>query len=295
MQNRAYVTTLSTEGYLEGVLALNKCLKNVNAKYPLYVVLNEEISENMEQTLNEHGIKTIRRPKIELPQEILDKNKSVGKDRWSHTFDKLNIFELTQFEKIIFLDSDLYIRKNIDHLFEKPNMSAVVDKRYGPNISARFIKLTSGVMVIEPKENQIVRFKEIIKEIIDKRYAIGDQDILQEYDLDWEKKKELHLKNKYNIFFPYLEYYMNFQEYSIEDLYVIHFIYPIKPWMIKNENKIEEYIQYINNFTEEDYKESKVPEFYDALYGDGATSKQIMQEYYHILSNINNKEKKIRE
>lgn len=282
MEKRSYVTILSTEGYLDGVLKLNASLQKVSSKYPLCVLLSEGISKEVENVLNEKGILTIRRKKVDLTQAIIDKNKSKEKERWSNTFDKLNAFELTEFEKIVFLDSDIYVRKNIDILFEKPHMSAVIDKHYGPNITARCIKLTSGVMVIEPKENQILEFEKIIDTIIDKRDAIGDQDILQEYDLNWKDKKELHLKNKYNIFFPYLEYYVNFQEYSMDDLAVIHFIYPTKPWMMKSENKVEEYINYINNFTRTDYEETKIPEFYDALYGDNSHAKAIMEEYYRL-------------
>lgn len=282
MEKRAYVTVLSTEKYLDGVLLLNKSLKRVNSKYPLYVVLSERISKEIEEDLVTRKIPTIRRKNICLMQDIIEKNKSREKDRWSYTFDKLNVFELTEFDKIVFLDSDIYVRKNIDLLFEKPHMSAVIDKQYGPHITARCLKLTSGVMVIKPQENVLPEFQKIIETIIDKREAIGDQDILQEYDQEWGKKSELHLRNRYNTFFPYLEYYINFQEYTMDDFAVIHFIYPIKPWMIKTENRIEDYVKYVNDFTELDYEKTGIPEFKDALYGDSRHAKKIMEEYYSL-------------
>lgn len=286
MGKRAYFTVLSTNTYLKGVLALNECLKKVSSKYPLYVLLNEEISSEVEALLNKKNIQTIRRAKIDLPMDIVDRNNSREKSRWNYTFDKLNIFELTDFEKIVFLDSDIYVRKNIDELFDKPNMSAVIDKHHGPNLTSRCIELTSGVMVIVPQENQISKFQEIIKNIINERDAIGDQDILQEYDPEWKYKKELHLKNKYNIFFPYLEYYINFQEYSMDDVVVVHFIYPTKPWMVEGLNRVDEYINYINSFTESDYEETGIPEMKDALYGDNSHAKIIMEEYYELIDRI---------
>lgn len=282
MEKRAYVTVLSTEKYLDGVLLLNESLKRVNSKYPLYVVLSERISKEIEEDLVTRKIPTIRRKNICLMQDIIEKNKSREKDRWSYTFDKLNVFELTEFDKIVFLDSDIYVRKNIDLLFEKPHMSAVIDKQYGPHITARCLKLTSGVMVIKPQENVLPEFQKIIETIIDKREAIGDQDILQEYDQEWGKKSEIHLRNRYNTFFPYLEYYINFQEYTMDDFAVIHFIYPIKPWMIKTENRIEDYVKYVNDFTELDYEKTGIPEFKDALYGDSRHAKKIMEEYYSL-------------
>ena len=162
-------------------------------------------------------------------------------------------------------------------------MSAVIDKHYGPNLTCRCLELTSGVIVVEPQKGQIEKFKEIIKTIIDKRDAIGDQDILQEYDHEWKNKPELHLKNKYNIFFPYLEYYVNFQEYLMNDLAVIHFIYPKKPWMIDKENRVDEYVEYIDGFTKECYEEEKAPEYIDCLYGDRRHAKKIVEEYCMLL------------
>ena len=51
-------------------------------------------------------------------------------------------------------------------------MSAVIDKHFGPNITPRYIKLTSGVMIIEPKTGSIERFKKIIETIINKRLLV---------------------------------------------------------------------------------------------------------------------------
>jgi len=106
---------------------------------------------------------------------------------------------------------------------------------------------------------------------------------LQEYDHEWKNKPELHLKNKYNIFFPYLEYYVNFQEYSMDDLAVIHFIYPKKPWMLDKENRVNEYVEYIDGFTKECYEEEKAPEYIDCLYGDRRHAKKIVEEYCKLI------------
>ena len=92
-----------------------------------------------------------------------DKNDKGIFSHWTNTFDKLLIFELIQFDKLVYLDSDMYIRKNIDELFERENMSAVIDRRIGPIISEDWIKLTSGLMVIEPKKDIIFNFKNFTK------------------------------------------------------------------------------------------------------------------------------------
>ncbi len=289
MEKKAYITVLSNDSYLLGVLCLNKCLHSVNSKYPLYVLVTDDVSKESENILNINQIKTIRKNHIPLPIDIINKNNSMQKSRWNYTFDKLIIFELTYFEKLVFIDSDIYVRKNIDELFDMPDMSAVIDKHYGPNITPRYIKLTSGVMVIEPKLGRMQRFQEIIETILNKRDAIGDQDILQEYDTEWNNKKELHMKNKYNVFFPYLEYYINCQEYTLDGISTIHFIYIKKPWTFTGENRENDYLNYVNDFTQKDYEETNIPEIRDCILCGSENMKIIISEYFKILDKLNNK------
>lgn len=287
MSKKAYVTTLSTEKYLEGVLALKKGLDNVKAKYPLYVIVNENIGIDTEKVIKEYNIKVIHKSSILIPDSMRERNREFAKDRWNYTFDKLNVFSLTQFEKIVFLDSDLYIRKNIDILFEKENMSAVIDKYEEMDISENWIKLTSGVMVITPETNMTEKLKKIMLRMAKERKVIGDQDILQEYDLEWENKKQLHLDNKYNVFFPYLDYYTSYNKENIDDIHVFHFIYPKKPWFFTGEKEREEYLEYINDFTKRDIDSEKGKELEKYIfYNDNESKKKILQEYYKILRYI---------
>ena len=51
MGEKAYFTTLSTENYLPGVIALNQALKNVHSKYPLYA-----LTKNLSVDCNIHVI-----------------------------------------------------------------------------------------------------------------------------------------------------------------------------------------------------------------------------------------------
>ncbi|GIZ49362.1 hypothetical protein CKM354_001239200 [Cercospora kikuchii] len=43
-----------------------------------------------------------------------------GRDRWAHVMDKLNVYKLVQFEKVLLLDSDIVIFKRLDDIFESP-------------------------------------------------------------------------------------------------------------------------------------------------------------------------------
>lgn len=284
----SYITVLSTENYLEGVLCLVESLKRTNTKYPISILITNDISLKTEKLLRSYNLNVIRKNKVNIPESIKNKNDSGIFSHWTSTFDKLLIFELTQFNKLVYLDSDMYVRRNIDELFERKNMSAVIDRRMGPFISKDWVKLTSGLMVIEPKKDIMESFLNIIKEIEDKRESIGDQDILQEYDKEWNKKEELHLNVKYNMFFPHIDYYTNYENYKLDDICVVHFIYSKKPFNIK-EGEIQEYVEFIENRKKSNYERNKVEILENFILSGNRNEQIILQEYLDILNYVKTK------
>ncbi len=285
MENNSYITVLSTENYLYGVLCLVESLRRTNTKYPISVLITNDISLKTEQLLKSYNLNVIRKSKINIPESIKNKNDKGIFSHWTSTFDKLLIFELTQFNKLVYLDSDMYVRKNIDELFEKKDMSAVIDRRNGPVISKEWVKLTSGLMVIEPKKDIMPYFLKIIEEIEDKRASIGDQDILQEYDKEWNKKEELHLDVKYNMFFPHIDYYTHYENYKLEDICVVHFIYAKKPFHIRDE-EVQEYIEFIENRKKSNYEKNKIKILENFILFGNRDEQKILEEYLNILNYV---------
>lgn len=259
----SYVTVLSTETYLLGVLCMYKSLKNSNTKIPLTVVVTDNISEDIIKILENEDINVIRKPKIKFSNIINDKNKDSKFMYWNNTFDKLYVFELTQFEKIVYIDSDMLILKNIDELFKKINLSAVVAGNFYPG-NEEWVKLNSGLMVIEPKSGILNEFEKILNVEILKGKVIGDQNIIQEYIPEWENIKELHLDHKYNMFFQYLEYYIDKLKKSLDDISIIHFISKDKPWMLDVTQK----------------------ERLIGQYKEGSASRIVLEKYFGILDSL---------
>ena len=95
MKEKTFITVLTSESYFEGVLALNESLKRVKAKYPLTVLINNNISKETENKLIEREMKIIRKENIKLDSNITKKNDVKNTSYWNNTFDKLLIFELT--------------------------------------------------------------------------------------------------------------------------------------------------------------------------------------------------------
>jgi alpha-N-acetylglucosamine transferase len=47
--------------------------------------------------------------------------------RFAATFTKLRIFDLDAFDKVVFLDADTIVLRNVDELFERPALAAAPD------------------------------------------------------------------------------------------------------------------------------------------------------------------------
>lgn len=282
--NRAYITVLSSDEYLIGVLCLNQSLKDAKSKYPLVVLVNDKISEKAKKVLEENEIETINAKSFVLPDWIVEKNRT-SHANWSNTFDKLSIFELTEFDKLVFLDSDMFVRNNIDELFEKPDMSATVDRNDTVLVKENYQKITSGMLVLEPKLGMISEFLSIINDesIKNKYTSIGDQDIIQLYYSDWGEKQELHLPVKYNMFFGDIEYYVNKEIYSLDDISIIHFITSNKPWKY-SENEIKtKYLDWLEEVANKDYEKNKLEEIRENIAFGRKNKKKVLDEYSKIL------------
>lgn len=232
MKNYSYITLLSDDSYIYGVILLNESLKRVNSQYPLEVVVTSNVTKPILNILEQLNIKyTIIEPIKN--DSFLNYNKNINASfakTWSLCLTKLKLFNLTQFDKIIFLDSDIMVLKNLDNLFECAHMTSALDGEYF-NLWPDDPHFNSGILVIEPNEaeyNNLINFVNNFS-LTDwaKPQCIADQEILNLYYKDWSNQPELHLNKYYDIFAPYV------LDSMIEDVdancYFIHFV-GRKPW-----------------------------------------------------------------
>lgn len=223
---KKYICVLSTDSYLDGLLILNENLKNINSKYRLLCLINDNISKNVITVIEKNKIEYKMMPKI--IGEYIDKNNP----QWFHSFDKINVFSLTEFEKIVYLDLDLLILKNIDCLFNKRHISMCSDFPFSDNYN-------SGVMVIKPN---IDDYNNMINMINNNpiKYK-GDQELINEYfkgrinELPriyncmravFYEMMETNIKNE----FAYKNSVCIFNEYDRPS--IVHYIGALKPFMV---------------------------------------------------------------
>lgn len=204
---QAYATILhSSEAYVCGAIALAQSIIQTNSTKDLLLLADDSITQKSLRALSAAGWKIKHIERIQSPHAQRD-----AYNRWNYS--KLRVWQLIEYEKIIFIDADLIVLKNIDHFFIYPQLSAVGNDKTIFN---------SGVMLVEPSEC-------MFKTLMEERFTLvsyngGDQGFLNEVFTWWHRwpSKLNHLK----IFEMELE-----KKHEIsEDIYAIHYL-GLKPWM----------------------------------------------------------------
>jgi alpha-N-acetylglucosamine transferase len=238
----SYVSILTTDSYAFGALALWKSLMDTQPKHPFHLLITPNLSKETMDLLETSKIKLIKITPIKNP--ILDD----PNDRRYYNYSKLNMWSLTQFEKIVYLDADMIVLHNIDELFEKKNMSSTNSGGWLPD-KKDWKEMNSGLIVLEPSTTLFEHMKSQVGQI-EKEQGKGDQAFLHQYYHDWAEKKDLHLPHIYNIFDIHLKgykkhfgYYVdtNIQtdnkKYDEKRVKIVHYIGQKKPWHMVDEIK----------------------------------------------------------
>lgn len=242
IMNNSYISILTTDNYVFGALVLWKSLMDTQPKYPFHLLITPNLSKETMDLLEITKIKLIKINPIKNP--ILND----PSDRRYYNYSKLNMWSLTQFDKIVYLDADMIILHNIDELFEKKNMSSTNSGGWLPDKN-NWKEMNSGMIVLEPSATLFEHMKSKVG-LIEKEVGKGDQAFLHQYYHDWHEKTDLHLPHIYNIFDIHLKgykknfgYYLdtniqfNNKNYDDKRVKIVHFIGQKKPWNIVDEIK----------------------------------------------------------
>jgi len=241
---QAYITLLSTENYLPGVRALHAALRRTATPYPFVVAVASHIPRQVDAVLEQAGMLVRRIPETTaIPKHMIE-----GNGHWGRTFDKVHLFGLAEFSKLVYVDADMLVLANIDELFDKPTMSAVPA---GKLINSEWSRINGGLLVIVPEQGLpdaiFATLPQAMKEVAGMGVEnIGDQDLINAYCPHWSQMKELELDQGYNVFQWYLDEHIEKHGYRLphhpqksqggpglagKTVKVVHFIGPRKPWM----------------------------------------------------------------
>lgn len=109
-----WTTLITNTKYLSGLLTLDYSLKKHKSKYPLVALYTDTFPEEGQQALDSRNIPR-QRVKYLLPSVHKDySNDTRFYDCWS----KLTPFSLVEYDRVVQLDSDMMVLKNMDELME---------------------------------------------------------------------------------------------------------------------------------------------------------------------------------
>ena len=109
-----WTSLITNTAYLPGLLALDYSLKKHASKYPLVALYTDTFPPEGHQALDARNIPK-QRVKYLLPSIPKDfSNDPRFYDCWS----KLTPFSLTQYDRVVQLDSDMLVFNNMDELME---------------------------------------------------------------------------------------------------------------------------------------------------------------------------------
>ena len=169
-KREAYATVLhSSEGYVCGAITLAQSLLQTGTKRDLILLLDKSISATKRRALSAAGwkiriITRIRNPKAQ--------NGTYNE----YNYSKFRLWQLTDYDKVVFIDADIIVLRNLDVLFHFPQMSATGNDQSIFN---------SGIMVIEPSNCTFKVLMESRYDIVS--YNGGDQGFLNEIFVWWHR------------------------------------------------------------------------------------------------------------
>ena len=243
MVKNGFITYISNGRDYKAVLNLAYNLTKINSKFPLHCICLEDVPKSIINILEARGIiiykfnLTSKLIEINLNQEEI----TFIKDK--HLFGKFAMFNIPSCEKFVYLDTDVLILKNIDHLFGLEINSNIfmvpdmqVDSEYEKVILIKN-RFNSGVIVSNNNKNIYEDLYGVLSNNIkklmnsDSKIFVSDQYIFEALNnIGNFKIKQLDIS--YNIHPILVESALS--NYIIKEPFVIHFMMKPKPWDILN-------------------------------------------------------------
>lgn len=220
---QAYITMMTNgDGYAPGVEALGRSLAATGTRERRVVMVTADVSLAARERLGAQGWE-IR--EIEPVQNPLS-GKQLLFPRFGSVFAKLRAWELTEFDKMVWLDADTVVLHNVDELFTRPEISAAPDFLVPDQFN-------SGVMVLEPSHATFARMMDALAAT--QSYDGGDQGFLNDFFGDWYAGSGDHrLPSGYNIhhfIYQFMHGHPTLKHKVEKTAKIIHYTVQ-KPWQV---------------------------------------------------------------
>ncbi|CAD5315742.1 unnamed protein product [Arabidopsis thaliana] len=302
-EKRAYVTFLAGTGdYVKGVVGLAKGLRKATSKYPLVVAVLPDVPEDHRKQLVEQGCVVKEIEPVYPPENQTE----FAMAYYVINYSKLRIWEFVEYNKMIYLDGDIQVFDNIDHLFDLPNgqFYAVMDcfcektwshspqykigycqqcpdkvtwpeAKLGPKPPLYF---NAGMFVYEPNLSTYHNLLETVKIVPPTLFA--EQDFLNMYFKDIYKP----IPPVYNLVLAML--WRHPENIELDQVKVVHYCAAgAKPWRFtgEEENMDREDIKMLVKKWWDIYNDESL-DYKNVVIGDSHKKQQTLQQFIEALS-----------
>ncbi|KAK1313791.1 UDP-glucuronate:xylan alpha-glucuronosyltransferase 2 [Acorus calamus] len=214
-RREAYATVLhSSDAYVCGAIALAQSIRATKSSRDLVLLLDKSIPGPKRQALAKAGWKLVDIERIRNPRA----------EKYSYNeynYSKLRLWQLLGYDKVVFVDADIVVLRNLDVLFSFPQLSAT------GNDGSIF---NSGIMVIEPSNRTFAALMTRTVDIVS--YNGGDQGFLNEVFVWWHRlpRRVNFLKNFWANTTAEASIKNRLFGADPPELYAIHYL-GLKPWL----------------------------------------------------------------
>ncbi|KAK3387988.1 nucleotide-diphospho-sugar transferase [Podospora didyma] len=111
---KVWASLITRMDYLPGLLTLDYSLKRAGTRYPLVALYTDNFPEKGLRALSERGIPAQLVDRLDPPV----KKDFVNDARFNDTWTKLAAFGLTEYNRVVLLDSDMLVLRNMDELMD---------------------------------------------------------------------------------------------------------------------------------------------------------------------------------
>ncbi|MCO6391245.1 glycosyl transferase [Aliihoeflea aestuarii] len=228
----AYVTLVTNADYVLGATALVRSLKLTGTTADIVVMHTGGLARKALAPLEALGARLQEVDLLPTSDAFIERHTrdrihadrpfTKGRKPDFHTpldnFAKLRLWQMEVYERVVFIDADAIVVRNIDRLFAYPEFSAA------PNVYeglADFHRLNSGVFVAKPSQATFDAMLERL-DAPDAHWPRTDQTFLQAFFPDWHGLP---------VFFNMLQYvwFALPELWDWKSVHVIHYQYE-KPW-----------------------------------------------------------------
>jgi len=225
----AYVAFLCNEGMLLPTLVLVRSVKATGTKADVVVMVTDGVPPAARDQLIKEGASIVDAPETPYPFKVTAGRKKMFKHC---RYAKIHLWGLVSYGRVIYLDADTMLVRNIDDLFTMPlPMGPILDEHseYSGLVKGllavhdQFADIfNSGVMVLQPSHRAIEGMLKVY--MTTKSYNIGDQGFLNVF---W-KQNVNYLAGEYN----YLTWLASttWGKTIYAQRAVMHYTAEVKPW-----------------------------------------------------------------